>query len=332
MNDKNDKSVSVALCTYNGERYLSALLDSLACQQLKPAELIACDDGSTDSTISILNEFKSRAPFNVRIILNEKRMGVIRNFEKALTACSCEYIALCDQDDIWKPEKLLLLTETISRMQDNHKDGPFFVHSDIDLVDDNSLKMGTGFLEHQGLKPPLIKHYRTLIVQNYIPGCSALFSADLLTYALPFPAEVVMHDWWLALIASIAGKIDFEPSKVLLYRQHTGNQLGSEPRFSWKTGSQVIRIYPAIKVMQQNFICAAKQAIAARNMLSGKNVCIPAEVSNYVESLTSSKMKILISLFSGHIGRANFIRNLTLILAVLGFNTKSLRNLPRHGY
>ncbi len=328
----NDKRVSVALCTYNGERYLSALLDSLTCQQHKPTELIACDDCSTDSTISILKEFKSRAPFNVRIILNDKRRGVIRNFEQALTACRCEYIALCDQDDIWKPEKLLLLIKKISHMQGKHKDGPFFVHSDIDLVDDSSLKMGVGFLEHQGLKPPPIKQYRTLIVQNYIPGCSALFSADLLTYALPFPAEIVMHDWWLALIASIAGRIEFEPSKVLLYRQHAENQVGSESRFSWKTGSQILGIYPAIKVIQRNFTGAARQAIAARNMLAGENVSIPAEVSDYVESLTSSKLKILISLFSGHIGRANLIRNLTLIFAVLSINIKSLRNQLKPGY
>ena len=98
--------ISIALCTYNGDPYLSELLESLAGQDFRPCELVVCDDGSTDSTLSILNEFEHVAPFPIRIFNNTENLGVIKNFEKALSLCTGDYIAPCDQDDIWQPEKL----------------------------------------------------------------------------------------------------------------------------------------------------------------------------------------------------------------------------------
>src|SRR4051812_16300560 len=98
--------ISIALATYNGEKYLSAQLESLALQTRLPAELVVCDDCSTDRTIDIIDEFIARAPFPVRVARNESRLGFVNNFMRAAQGCRADLIAFCDQDDIWEPNKL----------------------------------------------------------------------------------------------------------------------------------------------------------------------------------------------------------------------------------
>ena len=322
----SNSKVSVALCTFNGERYLDDLLDSLCKQRLLPQELVVSDDCSSDSTLSILQDFQPRAPFIVRILANKQRQGVIHNFETALSACSGEYIALCDQDDVWKPDKLEKLVTLVRQMEMEAGHGPYFAHTGVDLVDSHLNKMGVSFLEHQGLKPVDKHQYRTLVVQNYIPGCSTLFTRDLLELALPIPEAAVMHDWWLALIASIAGEIRYDPSGTVLYRQHEENLLGSESRFSMKTLRKIAAIKPALAIIEKNFTASAKQAIAATARLSANNVTIPDAVSSYLDSLKSSKSRSLVSVISGKVGRANFLRNATLLAAILLYDKKSLQN------
>lgn len=312
-----DRRVSIALCTWNGERFLAAQLDSLCQQTLVPYELIACDDGSSDSTLLILQDYATTAPFSITILRNTQHLGVIGNFARALGACSGEYIALCDQDDVWTPDKLERLTGRAIQLERSGCAAPYLVHSDLELADAELRGLGISYLEHQGLKLPESGQYRTLLVQNYIPGCSMLFSRDLLDLALPVPGEAVMHDWWLALLASAAGSLDFEPSRTVLYRQHSGNQLGSAPRLSRKTAGQVLAIKPALDVIRNNFRNTARQAIAAERRLRSCNIEIPEEFSAYVQALGASRLKTLKALLAGRIGRANRLRNLTLFLAVM---------------
>ena len=319
-------SISIALCTFNGERYLDNLLDSLRKQTILPNELVIYDDGSFDSTIELLHTFQSSAPFNVSIIINSEHLGVTHNFEAALSACNGEYIALCDQDDVWEPDKLERLLNLVKKMETEPDNGPYFAHSDLELTDSKLNKTGLSFLEHQDLKPPEKQQYKILIAQNYIPGCSTLFSRDLLEYALPIPETAVMHDWWLALIASMAGKIGYEPSRTVLYRQHDANVLGSEARFSMATLRKIIAIRPALKIIKKNFTASAAQAIAATDRLSSKNIKIPDTVSDYVGSLKTSRFRSLASVITGKTGRANFLRNATLLIAILISDMESIRN------
>ena len=144
-----------------------------------------------------------------------------------------------------------------------------------------------------------------------------LFSADLLTHALPFPDTTVMHDWWLALVASLAGTICFEQSRTVLYRQHKDNLLGSASRFSPKTVLSMMTLLPAMRTISNNYKAAAAQAVAACKRLSENGINIPADAASYIESLSTSKIRTLVSLVKGRIGRANSLRNLTLLVAVL---------------
>src|SRR4051812_33755133 len=124
-------TISVALCTYNGAKYLPAQLASLVQQTHLPIELIVCDDSSTDATPQILKEFAAISPFSVRLQFNEANLGSTKNFEKAIGLCTGAVIATCDQDDVWLPQKL----ERIAAVFDKEPDvGLAF--SDAILVDD----------------------------------------------------------------------------------------------------------------------------------------------------------------------------------------------------
>ena len=106
-------NISVALCTCNGARFLSEQLVSLAEQTLRPIELVVCDDASDDGTWQLLEEFQRSAPFPVRLYRNVRRLGIAQNFEQAMLLCEGDVIALCDQDDVWLPEKLMLFFQAV---------------------------------------------------------------------------------------------------------------------------------------------------------------------------------------------------------------------------
>ena len=108
-------NASVALCTYNGGRFLREQLQSIADQSARPAELVICDDGSTDDTVSIAETFARSAPFRVDVHRNRTRSGTIANFDYAMSLCGGDVIFLCDQDDVWHPEKI---ARTIRRFDD----------------------------------------------------------------------------------------------------------------------------------------------------------------------------------------------------------------------
>ncbi len=129
-------NISVAMCTYNGCRFLAGQLESIGQQTTRPSELIICDDGSTDSTAEIVRAFGEEAPFPVRFIRNEVKLGSTKNFEKAILRCSGDAIALCDQDDVWQKDKL----EWVARVLESEPDVAG-VFSDALLIDENSRPM-----------------------------------------------------------------------------------------------------------------------------------------------------------------------------------------------
>lgn len=130
--------ISIVMATYNGEKYLREQVDSILAQTYQNFELIVCDDCSTDSTVRILQE-NEKQDGRIKVFVNEKNLGFKKNFEKAISLCKGEYIALSDQDDIWLPEHLQVLIENIG-----DKD---LIGADSLLVDENNNEMGMTFLE-----------------------------------------------------------------------------------------------------------------------------------------------------------------------------------------
>jgi len=221
--------ISVALCTYNGGKFLRDQLESIGQQSLLPDELVICDDGSSDSSLDILREFKGKMPFSVLIQQNETNLGSTRNFEKAIKLCGGEIIVLCDQDDVWKPEKLKKLKKAF---QENPQVG--YVFSDGDLVDENLQPLGRRVWESNQFQGEFLTRYVSgeqllcFLRWQFVTGATMAFRSRLKEYIFPFPEHKIwIHDGWIAVIGSSIGETGLPLAEALIsYRQHEQQQMG----------------------------------------------------------------------------------------------------------
>lgn len=219
-------ALSIALCTYNGAAFLPAQLESYAAQTRPPDELVVCDDGSSDGTVGIAKAFGAEAGFAVRVVRNEENLGFAKNFEKAVSLCTGDLIALSDQDDVWLPEKL-------GRLEAALEAHPLAgaVCSDAEVVDRDLKPLDLSLMESIVLKPEereLIAHGEALSVllkRNFAMGAATMFRSSLRDDVLPVPAGW-SHDWWIALVISLRSQVRLIDEPLLLYRQHDANAVG----------------------------------------------------------------------------------------------------------
>ena len=235
--------ISIALCTYNGARFLPDLLHSLSKQTLAPDELIICDDASSDSTVSCIENSLPYQSLPGKVIENKTRIGVLNNYSKAISMCTGDYIALCDQDDIWIPNKLEL---KMQRMKDAESafgtKMPLLVHSDLSVIDLSGKVISKSFFRNRKLKHNFEDPLKVLLAQNFVTGCTILINRPLAELALPIPENAVQHDWWLALFAAAKGKIIFEPSPTVFYRLHDKNVIGPKGFYTWENITRVVKL------------------------------------------------------------------------------------------
>lgn len=224
--------MSVVLCTYNGARFVAAQVISVLEQSSPLHEIVLSDDGSADDTVSIAEKTfhdyaESHPEMRTRMIVTRREMpiGVARNFESALARATGSMIALCDQDDVWLPEKLGTMTSSLVAA------APSLAHSDAYITDAAGHR--TGGLLFDTLR--LTKRERAqersgrsldvLLRRNTVTGAAAMVSAELVRLALPVP-DAWIHDEWLAIVAAITGDVTLIEEPLLEYRQHGSNQIG----------------------------------------------------------------------------------------------------------
>jgi glycosyltransferase involved in cell wall biosynthesis len=236
----SETAISVAMATYNGERFLQEQLDSLARQTVLPSELVVCDDGSTDGTLAILLRFQACAPFPVRIYGNERRLGAGFNFLRALGRCSGDLVGFCDQDDIWEAQKLSVCAEV---MRD----------SSVALVSHSALVFSSRS-RHSNTKPqpsntnllrqwrqpdhrPRVwRNYRDFTVQRWtLLGFSMVLRRTMLEkvripeYSAAL-SSVCAYDVWATIAALLCGRVVMLPDDLALHRLHEGNVSLRPPR------------------------------------------------------------------------------------------------------
>jgi glycosyltransferase involved in cell wall biosynthesis len=206
MNDK--KLVSIALCTFNGDAFLKEQLDSIVNQSYPEIELIVVDDCSSDDTLNILKEYSAKYSF-IKLFINPQNLGYIRNFEKAMSLCNGDFIALSDQDDIWDLNKIEKQVKAIGNN--------LLIYHDSEFVDQNgeslSLHMSDIMNLYRGDQPEVFLFF------NCISGHSVLMKKELRDELLPFP-EAYFHDWWMGYVGTNLGSIDFIEESLVKYRQH----------------------------------------------------------------------------------------------------------------
>ena len=245
--------ISVAMATYNGERFLQRQLDSLARQTLLPAELAVCDDRSTDATAAILRTFAARAPFPVRLRVNPANLGWRANFMQATSLCREPLIAFCDQDDVWYPTKL-------SRMASLFEDPTTLLgYHDADVIDEAGSIVG---IMREGKNDPLRQPALTRPIHWESPfGLTVVFHRSLLALSHLWPMTVdpsdaskpAAHDRWFVFLASCFGEIRFSPDRLLGYRQHGDNVIGfggAGPSVVDKVSGQIDMIASFCRVLE----------------------------------------------------------------------------------
>jgi glycosyltransferase involved in cell wall biosynthesis len=206
-------TVSIAMATYNGERYLGRQLHSFTQQTHVPDELVICDDGSEDSTIHIVEAFASTSKFDVRLVRNAKRMGYNENFEQSVRLCTKDIIFISDQDDEWFPTKI---TEVVAQFQKDKS--AYIVTNDQIIV--NSVGRSCGIT--------VLDNIRKLGYPDSLfgPGCCTAIRRPILDLLLPFP-EPVPYDYWINTIPDLLGARILLSVPLQTYRRHGANTSAS---------------------------------------------------------------------------------------------------------
>lgn len=202
--------VSIAMCSYNGERFIKEQLNSILNQTYKNIELIIVDDGSKDKTLEIVEEYVKKDN-RIKFFKNDKNLGFVKNFEKSISLCSGDYIALADQDDIWKKDKLEVFLKEI---KDNT-----LIYSDAILIDKESKETGKQLIRPAG---NLVsgKCNKAFIYYNCVSGNTLMFKKELIKHILPIPEKITFHDIWIAFVASTIGEITFTQESYTFYRRY----------------------------------------------------------------------------------------------------------------
>jgi glycosyltransferase involved in cell wall biosynthesis len=222
------ETFSVAMCTYNGARFVGAQLASIAAQTRPPDELVVCDDRSPDETASIVERFASDASFPVRLHINELNLGTTKNFERAISLCTGDLIALCDQDDVWLPSKLARLEAEFARAP--HVG---LVFSDAEVVDEDARLTGRRLWESVQIDRAERERLRAgkglgdLLSGATVTGATAALRARFRALVLPIPEDLpVIHDAWIALLVACVACVSPVDEPLVLYRRHAGQQVG----------------------------------------------------------------------------------------------------------
>ena len=179
--------VSIVMCTYNGEAFLQEQIDSLLQQTYSNLEIIISDDASSDNTRCVLNKYADH-PL-IKIFYQDKNLGLIANFEFAIAKTSGAYIAFCDQDDIWLPEKIMALYE-------HFPEDSLLIYCNSLLIDDNKNSLNKTLADLRNMYSGNYTPYFAFF--NIVSGHTMMIKRALLQYSLPLP-DVIYHDWWMAL-------------------------------------------------------------------------------------------------------------------------------------
>jgi glycosyltransferase involved in cell wall biosynthesis len=213
--------ISIAMAAYNGEKYIREQLDSILNQTYQNFELIICDDCSTDPTWVILQEYKLKDD-RIQCYLNEKNLGFKKNFEKAIGLCKGEYIALSDQDDIWKYDHLEILVDSIGEN--------YICCGSALIMNENGQNFGRKTVFDYLGRSLFLDDYTSveniLVYKSPYQGASMLFTKSFLKIALPIPDAINMHDTWFVLLGIINHQFVFVNKVINYYRQHDGTASG----------------------------------------------------------------------------------------------------------
>jgi glycosyltransferase involved in cell wall biosynthesis len=222
-------TVEILLATYNGGKYLREQLNSIFGQTYSNFKLTIRDDGSTDNTVEIVEEYVAKYGNRITILPDDgKRLGSTQSFAALIEVSTENYVMLCDQDDFWCKEKIELTLNKMLELEKENGSIPLMVFTDLKEVDQNLKVMSDSFIRNQKLFPAICDNATKLIALNVVAGCTTMFNRAAIKVVLPIPAGNIVHDQWIAINVAKYGKIAYLDRATILYRQHTNNAVGAK--------------------------------------------------------------------------------------------------------
>jgi len=221
--------LEILLSTYNGERFLELQMQSILDGNDRDCSLLVRDDGSSDSTAEILSRFAKNYPDRIKLLGDGGHLGLCGGFSRLMAASTAEHIMFCDQDDFWLPDKIEKNRRRMTRLEEEKgRNTPLLVHSDLVVADKDLSRVHGSFWSYQGILPENAGRFNRQLVMNAVTGCTMMINRPLLELATPVPGEALVHDWWIAQVASAFGSVAAIREPLVIYRQHGDNRIGAK--------------------------------------------------------------------------------------------------------
>ncbi len=236
------------MCTYNGEKHIQEQLDSIANNSMNDWRLFVYDDCSTDNTVEIIQRHACNHPENeISIVRNKTNIGAIYNFLYASQVIGAnmkddDYIMFCDQDDIWKPDKIEKSYESMKELEKSHGiDIPLLVSTDVSLIDENKHLIANSYAKRNRFDvahADLAYH----VMENHVQGCTIMFNKELANCVKELPKHVTMHDTWMATVAYALGHVQYLNIQTMSYRDYSNSVTGHNKSFIEDIWGKIINI------------------------------------------------------------------------------------------
>jgi len=225
--------VAILMATYNGGYFIKEQIDSILCQIYTDWKLFIKDDGSSDNTLNIIEEYALKYPQKITLFRSKEHLGAAKNFMFLLEHVSADYYMFSDQDDIWMSDKVSESVKYIENIECICKKRPILIHSDLEVVDVDKNTIYPSFYKANGLYS-ILQNPDYLKCVNYTTGCTFIFNNETRNICVPMPSYSIMHDYWIAMcVYKNDGIISFVDSPTIKYRQHGNNVVGYKGSLSF---------------------------------------------------------------------------------------------------
>ena len=298
--------IEILLAAYNGEKYISEQIHSILCQTYQDFRILIRDDGSSDNTVKIIKKYVEAYPQKIVYIEDDKKGGsAAKNFFYLIDYATSDYVMFCDQDDYWLPNKIEITYKNMLRLEKkNGNNTPILVFASYKAVDSKLIPINLKKSHNQISKYKL--EFSHLLVQNYVTGCLMMCNKALYSKCGNYDDNILMHDWWLALLASSMGVIYHIPKEVMYYRQHGNNEVGAVDvkSFKYRIGKFLDK-----KTREKQYLYLAQ----AKLFYKRNKRFIRDEISKQLEHFISIyneplKVKRQYQLIKGHYLKSDIIR------------------------
>lgn len=320
--DPTAQRVAIVMATYNGGRFVEEQIRSIQSQSFSEWLLYVRDDGSRDDTVQKVIQLE-REDDRVKLIWDDLgNQGTVGNFSTLMKVAleeGADYLFFADQDDVWHPDKLAIMLGAMQNLESlNGKVAPLLVHCDLAVVDEQLHPVADSFVKYSRLSPTTVE-FGVLLCENQVTGCACAINRSLLELASPIPRDVLMHDWWLALLASSVGKIGFISKPLVMYRQHFSNVLGAMS-FGQRIKKFLFSLQQwelQMRIIRRSFMQAELLAERIKERGMELSPIISRQINIYSQILNFAPIKRAIILRAHKIGRSVNITRLAFNLLIM---------------